>query len=107
MTQDERRNRFAEWHGSPKCRSCRTIGGSMTPCIQPGCSQYVTEDHKQRVLQSMIDHCDYLDGLRPLRQEVITRHLIPRKMTYCELKQTVLIPVAFVATVAAFFAVVL
>lgn len=99
MTADEQQNRYAEWHGTakPKCRSCRTIGGSMTPCIEPSCPQFVTEREKQILLQSMIDH---LDGIPPLRREVIDRHLIPRKMSYCEFKQQILIPVLLACTLS-------
>jgi len=49
----------------------------------------LTDREVQNVLQSMLDH---LDGIPPLKREVLTGHLVPRKMTYCELKQDILIP---------------
>jgi hypothetical protein len=80
MTLDEAVNRHAEWHGKPP-----------------------TEDDVRALLQSMHDELDYIDGLPPLRREVLTGHLVPRKMTYCELKQDILIPLMLTGIAVSMF----
>jgi hypothetical protein len=68
----------------------------MGPCNNPDCCNYVSEAYKHHVLQSMIDHLDYENGLQPLKREVIIGHLVPRKMSYCEFKQDIMIPMLLV-----------
>lgn len=63
----------------------------------------VSEDEKQRLLQSMIDELDHINGLPRLQREVETDHLIPRKITSHELKRDIFVPVVIAVTMSSFF----
>ena len=84
LTKDERLNRCAEWHGRP-----------------------VTEAEKQHVLQTMQDDLDGIYPLPKLKREVVTAHLVPRKMTFCEIKQEVVIPAMLAVCFTSLFALLL
>jgi hypothetical protein len=59
------------------------------------------------IIQSMKDDLNGIYPLPKLKREVITRHLVPRKMSYGEFKQDIMIPMLLVGTVGCFIKLVL
>lgn len=53
------------------------------------------EREKRDLIQSMQDDLDGIYPLPKLKCEVITHHLIPRKISYDEFKQDILVPILF------------
>jgi len=58
------------------------------------------------LIQSMQDDLDGIHPLPKLKREVITRHLIPRKITRDELKRDFIVPVLFLCAFGSFVALV-
>ena len=54
---------------------------------------------KMALVQSMQDDLDGIYPLPKLQREVVTQHLVPRKMSYSEFKQDIMVPMLFLGCV--------
>jgi hypothetical protein len=59
----------------------------------------VSEEEKRVLLQGMQDDLDGIYPLPKLKREVVTQHLVPRKMSYDEFKQDIMVPFLFIGCI--------